>query len=374
MTKLALLKNNSNQVTAPCSLMVKASQEKNTSPSLVFSAITLTNAVWRPGDKGTITITFGDYPSPECDPAASWSQIGKESNGIIPSMNLGFVDPPFGPWTDADGKKWDAPPLSVTRNYCAENGGPNTCRPGWIPGATVVHEFGHALGMMHEHQNNLNNANPIKINLNKQNVINYYVKLTGNYDDGEQQAETNVLEFYSDKGTYAGTKYDPESIMLYSLPDNWVKGKNPTRANFKLSNQDKDWLKSLYPKSQKNQPVLTVKFVDRNPEPWKMAWVKYVILKEYNFLGIKWNFDIPKLPDTKPPGITKSLSKVKPPSMKTITEKFAIVSEGSSKFSPENLGYPIYITALFFIVVLVFVFIGLCIKYNIQLPFLPFVV
>src|SRR6188768_1503217 len=124
------------------------------SQSMIFKAVSMTNAVWRSGDKGTITISFED-------PEAAWSHIGRRSSVNNPSMNLGFIDPPYGSF-EFDGVTYKVPADSK-RNYCSDSGGPKTCKPNWVPGATVVHEFGHALGMLHEHQNNLNKSSPIKL-------------------------------------------------------------------------------------------------------------------------------------------------------------------------------------------------------------------
>jgi hypothetical protein len=271
----------------PCTEIISNQQRKNMTQSITLTAITLKDAVWKPGDTGTITVTFGGYGCDGCSPDASWSQIGKHSSDNFPSMNLGFIDPPYTSFT-LNGVSYTAPP-SATRNYCGSTGA-SSCTSGWVPGATVIHEFGHALGMLHEHQNNLENSNPIK--LNKDAVIAYYNKI----GMGESGAVTNVLDTYScTPGVdclYSGTKFDPKSIMLYALPDDWVIGPNPTSPNFVLSSQDISWLQQQYPKTTTDPPVLTVKFIDQNPEPWKVAWVQKTITETYGpLLGVKWNFD-----------------------------------------------------------------------------------
>lgn len=295
MSKLA---NKQGQIQIPCSDAIGPAQRKEASQSLVFSAITLTDAVWRQGHNGLITITFGENCCSGCSPDAAWSFIGNQSNNKIPSMNLGFIDPPFNSF-NFKGKTYKVP-LSATRNYCSNNdnmsneckNNPNKtncgCDPNWVPGATVIHEFGHALGMLHEHQNNLFESNPIKLNINA--VKTYY----RNLGMGDEGAATNVIDTYQcddNNCEYDGTKYDKKSIMLYYLPDDWIIGDNPTRPNFVLSDEDKGWLKEIYPKDSTKQPHIIVAFIDPNPEPWKTAWVEKIVTEVYGpLIGIKWLF------------------------------------------------------------------------------------
>ena len=198
----------------PCTDMVTPTKFQSAVQNLPTSAIFLKSAIWKPGQKGKITLTFGDQMCAGCDPSAAWSHIGNNSTSEFPSMNLGFMDPP---WEDFEfnGQVHKFEEFeNAQRNYC-DSSDPSSCWDGWVPGCTVIHEFGHALGMMHEHQNNLFNSN--EINLNKDAVIEYYK----NIGMGEAEATTNVLERYEcTEGNceYAGSKYDPKSIMLYYLP------------------------------------------------------------------------------------------------------------------------------------------------------------
>jgi hypothetical protein len=287
----------------PCIEMLPTTS-KGGNNSKRFKAIFQRDSIWSPGSHGLISITFTpstcmkgcndkvcNYYCPIGCPnkCASWSNIGKYSSGQKPSMNLGFLDPPNSSF-EFNGQTF---PLSLFlyehRNF--------DDRSNWIPGGTVIHEFCHALGMLHEHQNNLYNSNPLKLNIPA--IINYYtspqVGLT------KQDAETNVINWYSENtpvygtknsSSYEGSKYDPESIMLYPLPDEFIIGPNPTQGNFKLSQLDKQWLSREYPLASKNYPQLTVEFIDSDSPAWKIAWVIKTITENLvPFVGVMWTFN-----------------------------------------------------------------------------------
>ncbi len=257
--------------------------------------------IWSPGSKGHITLTFGSSKCSGCSPDAAWSMIGSESTDANPSMNLGFIDVGFQDFTFS-GKTFSYQNdfKDATRNYCTCDSSISCCQNSstgsqWVPGATVIHEFCHALGMLHEHQNDLAGTNKIK--LNKQNVINYYLDMGMT----KQDAIVNVLDRYTcdskdpDSCKYVGSSYDPSSIMLYALPDNWVDGPNPTKPNFSLSKTDKEWLRSRYPIENTNMPELTIEFIDNsftgNKEQWKKYWVMKTITEGLlPIVGVKMRF------------------------------------------------------------------------------------
>ena len=258
-------------------------------------AIFQNSAIFKPSSTGNITITFGKYKScTSCSDSASWSYIGSESNSGSPSMNLGFLDPPFESF-QFDKKTYDYKEFKdATRNYCSDQ--KSDCSANWEPGATCVHETMHALGALHEHQNGLFSQNNTKIKLNKPAILNYYNSI----GLGSEGAYTNMLSLYDCEANkancdYSGTSMDLQSIMLYALPDEFVIGKNPTKPNFKLSKLDKEWLVKKYPMSMtiSKMPFLTLKFIDpKDSEPsWKQAWTTKMILEKVApLVGIKFRF------------------------------------------------------------------------------------
>lgn len=106
--------------------------------------------------------------------------------------------------------------------------------------AVVLHEFGHALGCIHEHQ-----SPTFDRKWNRKAVLAYF-KGPPNYWD-EDQIESNVLAKYSPKGIKA-TVFDPKSIMLYSFDGQlFIDGAGPTNENSQLSAMDRQMIRRMYP-------------------------------------------------------------------------------------------------------------------------------
>lgn len=104
---------------------------------------------------------------------------------------------------------------------------------------TVLHEFGHALGLLHEH------SNPISgIQWNKDTIYKNYWKWYGwDKDQVDYQVFRTVAASYTN-----GTTYDPVSIMHYSI-DPWETTNGYSVAwNYYLSSGDKSLIAALYPK------------------------------------------------------------------------------------------------------------------------------
>lgn len=124
--------------------------------------------------------------------------------------------------------------------------GEPTMNFGWLtPGisddearAVILHEFGHALGLIHEHQNP---DQPIK--WNKPVVIEDLSGPPNNWD--EATIEHNMFETYP-PNEIAGTKLDKNSIMMYPIPESWTIGGFSVGFNSKLSEEDKRFIKKQY--------------------------------------------------------------------------------------------------------------------------------
>lgn len=104
----------------------------------------------------------------------------------------------------------------------------------------VLHEFGHALGLIHEHQNPVGS-----IPWNKDAVIKSLSGPPNNWDAAK--IEHNMFEVYKVPDVDA-TEVDPKSIMIYPIPKEWVTDpKFAAELNTDLSPTDKSKIHSLYP-------------------------------------------------------------------------------------------------------------------------------
>jgi Astacin (Peptidase family M12A)/Bacterial pre-peptidase C-terminal domain len=116
-----------------------------------------------------------------------------------------------------------------------------TMNLGFLDGGTAAHEFGHAIGLAHEHQNPR-----LGIQWNEQVVIQELAKSPNFWD--EQTTRHNVLRKYS-VDQINGTDFDPDSIMLYFFPATWTLNGIATKANEVLSTIDKQFIAGakMYP-------------------------------------------------------------------------------------------------------------------------------
>lgn len=110
----------------------------------------------------------------------------------------------------------------------------------------VLHEFGHAIGLEHEHQSSRSDC---------ESEFNWDY-LTENLGMSKQELERN-MERFRDSRAYPSSEYDPDSIMHYSLPAEYFE--NPETAQCftepvsTLSQQDKAGIAEAYPVQAVNQ-------------------------------------------------------------------------------------------------------------------------
>ena len=118
-----------------------------------------------------------------------------------------------------------------------------TMNLGFLDGGTAAHEFGHAIGLAHEHQNPAGG-----IQWKEEVVISELAKSPNFWD--EATTRHNVLRKYT-SDQINGTAFDGDSIMLYFFPATWTVNGVGTKANEVLSQIDKEFIAGakMYPKT-----------------------------------------------------------------------------------------------------------------------------
>jgi hypothetical protein len=118
---------------------------------------------------------------------------------------------------------------------------------GWLSRATpndevrrvVLHEFGHALGLVHEHQNPATTIpwNPDAVYAFYQGPPNHWTK---------EQVDVNIFQVY-DKRITKYSRFDRNSIMLYPIPKELTLGDFEVDWNSDLSYWDRLYIRKWYP-------------------------------------------------------------------------------------------------------------------------------
>ncbi len=102
---------------------------------------------------------------------------------------------------------------------------------------TIIHEFGHALGLQHEHQHPL-----VDIPWDRPAVYAYYAR----QDWSQQDVDNNIFSEFSEYQTNY-TAYDRLSIMHYPVPNSLTIGDYQVGWNTGLSDMDKEFMALIYP-------------------------------------------------------------------------------------------------------------------------------
>ena len=199
----------------------------------------VTRKLWKNGR--TLNVRFLDGDPDIQEKVIRWAKEWEEYANIKFSFN-NKPDAEIRVSLNLDGSSWSTvgtDALTVPQNEA-------TTHFGWLEPSTpdnevsrvVLHEFGHVLGCIHEHQN------PVAhINWDREAVFEYFRRTQG-WDD--ETIKRNIFETES-AFTTNFTKFDKDSIMLYSFPPELTTDHKGTPMNRTLSDTDKEFMKKMYP-------------------------------------------------------------------------------------------------------------------------------
>ena len=151
-------------------------------------------------------------------------------------IRISFAEEGFS-WSTLGTDALTVPGSEATMNY------------GWLDAATslreyqrvVRHEFGHALGMIHEHQNP---AAQGQIPWDKPKVYAYYAQQGWTHAD----VDDNIFDLYAEDSTnHSG--FDRHSIMQYAVPDSLTIGSFAIGWNTEFSPIDIEYMRRQYPRN-----------------------------------------------------------------------------------------------------------------------------
>lgn len=201
----------------------------------------LNEQIWENGR--TLRVHFYDGDSFVQEKVRQYARIWEE----FANISFDFVNDPNAEIRVAfvlDGTSWSAVGNDALNVDWFPKGQP-TMNYGWLTpdseenefSRVIVHEFGHALGCIHEHQNP-----SAKIPWNKQAVYDYYAKRGWS----KPTVDHNIFRKY-DKSITRYTDFDDQSIMLYAIPNELTNGDYEVGWNTELSNVDKQFIRQMYP-------------------------------------------------------------------------------------------------------------------------------
>ncbi|KAF7325505.1 ZnMc domain-containing protein [Mycena kentingensis (nom. inval.)] len=169
----------------------------------------------RVASNGNIRIAF----NPD---GGSWSYVGKEALDVPmaqATMNLG--------WVESIGSV-DATTGLATGITANEQG-------------TILHEFGHVLGLKHEHQSPARGG---KLTLDEPAVYEYYER-TQNWSAA--LVKSQIIDVYSKDDVSNYSELDLSSVMMYFMPKEMNLQRIEVPVNNNLSDMDIAYATILYP-------------------------------------------------------------------------------------------------------------------------------
>lgn len=169
-------------------------------------------------DYANLKLDFGDHPDAEIrisfERSGTWSKVGMDSLSVPdPDSNVNFG------WLKPSTPKWE-----IQR--------------------VVLHEFGHVLGLLHEHGNPASDL--------KWNKAAVYRAMAGPPNNWSRQViDQEILGIWAPGHFPIHKVFDPASIMIFPLPGQYFRDKKQIDWNLELSSLDKQFVAALYPQRER---------------------------------------------------------------------------------------------------------------------------
>ena len=208
--------------------------------------LALLEAKWESGQELRIGFLEGSKKlrDREFATAQRWTRAGEGGANLVFTRTDDVASADIRISFDADGGSWSM----VGKEAQTNTDGSATMNLGWATEdlvdkefiSVVLHEFGHAIGLLHEH-----NHPDLELQWKKDVV---YADLGGEPNNwSKDDVDYNVFEQYPKDRVEMSDKPDMISIMIYTIPARWLQGQKAIMPSNHLSKGDITFVRSLYP-------------------------------------------------------------------------------------------------------------------------------